>query len=255
MPRRGAAGKLTGDRGWRGHHPPAPSRTLQDVSLSTVTAGVVAVLVTFTSTAVLIVQAARATGATPEQTGSWLWALCVGGGALTIVLSLATRMPIVVSWSAASLIRRDRRDGPAGPPMQHIPVAIAAAMLAGILLRFGLDTFASVEARPGLVLAMILVFLVARLWAPRYAVLLSLAAGTAIAWADGSMQHVALPDGLTRPVWVTPHVSFAAIVGLALPLVLVSVASQTVPGSRCCAATGTSRPSRACSPRPGLSRR
>jgi benzoate membrane transport protein len=87
-----------------------------------------------------------------------------------------------------------------------------------------------VQARPALVLAMIGVFLAARLLLPRYAVLLALVVGVAIAWADGSMGHVALPDGLTRPVWVTPHLSLAAVVGVALPVLLVSLASQTLPG-------------------------
>jgi benzoate membrane transport protein len=243
------------------------ARTLRDFSPATVAAGFVAVLVGFTSSAVIVFQAAKAAGATPAQAASWMWALGLGMGLTSIGLSLRYRMPILTAWStpgAALLIT-----SVAGLPMAevigsfvvtglliliaglsglferlmaHLPVSIASAMLAGVLLRFGLDAFASLETRFTLVAAMVLAYLVARLWLPRYAVIVALAVGLAIGWGQGLMGHIDLPSGLTRPVWVTPHLSLAAVVGVAVPLFLVTMASQNVPGAAVLRAHGYTPP-------------
>jgi benzoate membrane transport protein len=242
-------------------------RLVRDLAPSSLAAGTVAVLVGFTSSAVIVFQAAKAAGATPEQAGSWMWALGIGMGLTSIGLSLRYRVPLLTAWStpgAALLIT-----SVAGLPMQEvigafvvtgvlilvagatgvferlmsrIPVPIASAMLAGVLLRFGLDAFAALGSELALVLTMIGVYLVARLWLPRYAVLVTLAAGLAVAWGEGLMGHLDAPDGLTRPVWVTPHLSLAAVVGVAIPLFLVTMASQNVPGAAILRAHGYDPP-------------
>jgi benzoate membrane transport protein len=142
----------------------------RDVSLAAVAAGFVTVLVGFTSSARLVFQAARAFGATPDEIGSWILALGVGMGATCIALSLRYRVPVVTACStpgAAMLHHRgggrfdargDRRVSrvcaadndrrllrPVRTPAARIPLSIAAAMLAGVLLRFGIDVFTALE--------------------------------------------------------------------------------------------------------------
>jgi benzoate membrane transport protein len=242
-------------------------RVLRDFSVSSVVAGFVAVLVGFTSSAVIVFQAAKAAGATPEQTASWMWALGIGMGLTSIGLSLRYRMPILTAWSTPGaallitsvaglpmaevigafvltglLIAAAGASGLFARLMARIPITIASAMLAGVLVRFGLDAFASLETELALVLAMILTYLVARLWLPRYAVIATLGVGLAVAWGQGLMGHVDAPSGLTRPEWVTPHLSLAAVVGVAIPLFLVTMASQNVPGAAVLRAHGYEPP-------------
>ena len=230
-------------------------KVLRDFSVSSVAAGFVAVLVGLTSSVVIVFQAARAAGATPEQTGSWLWALGLGMGATTIGLSLRYKAPVLTAWStpgAALLIT-----SVAGVTLQEatgafvltgllivavgatgvferlidrIPRALAAALLAGVLLRFALDGFAAAQTQPALVLSMAGAYIVVRQLNPRYAVLSALAVGLLVTWAEGLFGPLNLPSGLTRPEWVTPHFSLSAAIGVALPLFVVTMASQNVPG-------------------------
>lgn len=228
---------------------------IKDFSLSSVVAGFVAVLVGFTSSAVIVFEAARAAGASPAQTASWLWALGLGMGVTTLALSLRYRVPVLTAWStpgAALLIT-----SVAGLPlaqtigafvitgllivavgasgvferlMSRLPVALAAGMLAGVLLRFGLDAFVSMQTQFLLVGAMFAAFLVARVRLPRYAVPLALAVGLVVAWAQGLFAPLVVEAALTRPQFVMPQFSVAAAVGVALPLFIVTMASQNVPG-------------------------
>jgi benzoate membrane transport protein len=218
-------------------------------------AGLVAVLVGYTSSAVIVFEAARAAGATPAQAASWMWALGIGMGATTLVLSLAYRMPVLTAWStpgAALLIT-----GVSGVPMAEIigafvltglaitaiglsgsfdrlmkrlPPVLAAAMLAGVLLRFGLDAFAAMQGRFTLVAGMFVAYLLGRRFWPRFAVPITLAVGVAIAAGLGLFGDFAWPVGLTRPQFVAPVFSWSAAVGIALPLLVVTMASQNVPG-------------------------
>lgn len=218
-------------------------------------AGFVAVLVGFTSSAVIVFEAARAAGATPAQQASWMWALGVGMGVTSIGLSLRYRMPLLTAWStpgAALLIT-----SVAGLPMaqtvgafvltglliaaagatglferimDRVPVALASGMLAGVLLRFGTDAFAAMQTRLGLAGGMFAAYLLARQWLPRYAVPAALAAGVAVAAWQGLLGQPAWPGAFTRPVFTAPEFSWAAAVGVALPLFVVTMASQNVPG-------------------------
>ncbi|MGO2147448.1 benzoate/H(+) symporter BenE family transporter, partial [Halomonas sp.] len=144
----------------------------RDVSLSTVTAGFVAVVIGYTSSAAIIFQAAEASGASAAQISSWLWALGIGMGVTSFGLSLRYRMPMLTAWStpgaaflatslpgipldeaigaflfSALLITLCGVTGLFDRLMRYIPGAIAAAMLAGILLRFGLGLFNVIETQ------------------------------------------------------------------------------------------------------------
>jgi benzoate membrane transport protein len=240
---------------------------MRDFSLSAVVAGFVTVLVGFTSSAVIVFQAARALGATPAEISSWLWALGLGMGVTCIGLSLRYRMPVVTAWStpgAAMLVGYN-----AGLPMpevigafvlsallitvagfsgwferliSRIPMALASGMLAGVLLRFGLDTFVAMRTQPLLVLCMCLAWLVARRWWARYAVIATLAVGLVIAGALGLMHTGEVRMELARPLWTTPGLSLAAVLGIALPLFVVTMASQNVPGVAVIRASGYAVP-------------
>ena len=240
---------------------------LRDVAPSAIAAGFVTVLVGFASSAVIVFQAAQSLGATPGQTSSWMWALGLGMGLTCIGLSWRYRMPVVTAWStpgAAMLI-----GSAAGLPLSdavgafvlsallimlagfsgvferlisRIPVSLASGMLAGVLLRFGLDAFAAMQTQLGMVLAMFAVYLAARRLLPRYAVILTLLVGVTLAAALGLLQLHTLSLQLARPEFVMPTLSVAAVMGIALPLFLVTMASQNVPGVAVIRASGYAVP-------------
>lgn len=243
-------------------------RLLQDISPSTAVAGFVAVLVGYTSSVAIIFQATLALGATPAQTASWLWALGLGMGATSLALSLWTRQPVLTAWSTPGAALLASTSGVAMPEavgafivcgllitaagasgwfeqlMDRIPVAIASALLAGVLARFGLDAVGSVKTAPGLVLAMAAAVLLGRRLWPRYAVPGVLAAGVAVALAQGRLSFAGVDTSqlLALPVWTTPHFSWHAVIGVALPLFIVTMASQNLPGVAAQRASGYRTP-------------
>lgn len=248
--------------------PVAPTTSpLRDHSLSALAAGFVTVLVGFASSAVIVFGAARALGANEAQIGSWMWALGIGMGITCIGLSLRWKVPVVTAWStpgaamlmgvsvglplsdaigafvlAAVLTAIAGFSGLFERMLSRIPVALASGMLAGVLLRFGLDTFVAVRTQPLLVLAMLAVYLAARRWWPRYAVILTLLAGIAVAAGNGTLHLSGVDVALARPVWTTPTLSMAAVLGIAMPLFVVTMTSQNVPGVAVIRASGYTVP-------------
>jgi len=241
----------------------------RDVSLPAVTAGFVAVLVGFTSSVAIVFQAATALGATPEQISSWMWALGLGMGLCSALPSLVLKKPVMVAWStpgAAVLATAAAAGGftlaqatgafivcallmtAAGATgwfervMDRIPMPIASALLAGVLARFGLDAFLAARSALPLVLLMLGAYLVGRRLWPRYAVPGVLAAGTAFAAANGQLHLAGLAFTLTTPVVVMPEFTLAAMVSLALPLFVVTMASQNLPGVAAIRAAGYRMP-------------
>jgi len=235
----------------------------RDFSISAVVAGFVTVLVGFTSSAVIVFQAANAVGAGPAQISSWMWALGLGMGITCIALSLRYRMPVVTAWStpgAAMLVT-----GSAGVSLadatgaflvsalmitiagfsgwferaiNRIPVSIASGMLAGVLMRFGLEMFVVMKTQFVMAFSMFAVYLVMRRLVPRYAVICAFALGISIATAQGMLHTDAVHLELASPVWVTPSLSLSALIGVALPLFVVTMASQNVPGVAVIRASG-----------------
>jgi benzoate membrane transport protein len=241
----------------------------KDLSLSAVTAGFVAVLVGFTSSVAIVFQAAQAFQATPAQITSWMWALGLGMGLCTLLPSLWLRKPVMVAWStpgAAVLATAGLAGGfsmaeavgafmvcaalitVAGATrwferaMNRIPMEIASALLAGVLARFGLQAFAAAQTALPLVLLMLGCYLAARRFAPRYAVVLTLLAAIVSVALHGQMAWSAVSFELAMPQWVTPQFSLGAIVSLALPLFVVTMASQNLPGVAVMRATGYQMP-------------
>ena len=241
----------------------------KDISLSAFVAGFVAVLVGFTSSVAIVFQAAQGFGATPAQITSWIWALGLGMGLCSLLPSLVLRKPVMVAWStpgAAVLATAGVAGGfsmgeAVGAFMvcsvlvvlvgvtgllervaDRIPSEIASALLAGVLTRFGIQTFAALQTALPLVLLMVGSYLVARRLLPRYAVVITLAA--AIAWvaASGQVAWSMGPMQLAMPVFVAPQWSVAAAVSLAIPLFVVTMASQNLPGIAVIKASGYELP-------------
>ena len=230
---------------------------LSDLSLSAATAGFVAVLVGFTSSVAIVFQAATSLGATPAQISSWMWALGLGMGLCTLLPSLWLRQPVMVAWSTpgaavlatagiaggfgmaeatgafivcAALITLFGITGWFERLLSRIPMPIASALLAGVLTRFGLDAFVALKSAFALVLLMLAAYLVGRRLWPRYAVPGVLAAGVAFAAFDGQLHLEGVRWGLTLPVFTAPAFSWRATVSLALPLFVVTMTSQNLPG-------------------------
>ena len=227
---------------------------LRDLSLSTAVAGFVAVLVGFTSSVAIVFQAAQALGATQAQTTSWMWALGLGMGLTSVGLSLWTRQPILTAWSTPGAALLAGTQGITMPEavgafivcgalitlvgvtrwfervMDRIPLAVAAALLAGVLARFGLDAVLTVSTAPLLVLVMAAAYLLGKRAWPRYAVPGVLLAGIAVAAVQGRLNLAAVDWAWAQPVWTTPTFSIAGLVGVALPLFVVTMASQNLPG-------------------------
>ncbi|EOL8935801.1 benzoate/H(+) symporter BenE family transporter [Cronobacter dublinensis] len=233
--------------------PPAPA----------VIAGFVAVLVGYASSAAIIWQAATVAGATPAQTAGWMTMLGIGMGVSTLALSLWYRAPVLTAWStpgaallatslsgsnlheavgifmcASALIVICGATGLFARLMKIIPPGLAAAMLAGILLRFGLQAFGTLEGHFALCAAMIGAWLVSKAFAPRYAVVAALLAGVAVCLWQGEVNTGALHFAVAPPEFVAPTFSLASLLGVGLPFFLVTMASQNAPGVATLQASG-----------------
>lgn len=221
--------------------------------LSLVSSALVAALVGYGSTITLVLAAAAALGATPVETASWVFAVCMAKAIGSAGLSAYARVPVVLAWSTpgAALIAGSEgltmAEGVGGfviagllilltglvRPLERlvaaIPAGIAAGMLGGVLLPFCLKVPPAAAAHPALILPVVAVFLAVRLWSPAFAVLAALATGLVLAFAGGAaLPHLSLAP--PHPVFIMPEWSSGAIIGLALPLYLVTMASQNLPG-------------------------
>jgi len=223
--------------------------------LSAVTAGLLALVIGVTSSAAIVFAAARAAGATDAELASWMLALFVGMGVTCIGLSLRYRAPIVTAWStpgaallatgltgvslreaigafliSAALITLAGVTGWFARVMDRVPVPLAAALLGGVLVQFGIGLFTQMQDNFVLVFTMFAEYLLCRRLLPRYAVLTALAAGVLVAASTGSLHLSGVHLALAKPVFTVPAFSAQAAVGIALPLFVVTMASQNLPG-------------------------
>ena len=228
---------------------------MKGFQLSHVSSGFVAVLVGYTSSAVIVMQAATSAGASVEQLGSWMWALGIGMGATCIGLSLFYRVPILTAWSTpgaallvTSLAGSSMSEaigvflfvsllvtlvgllGLTESLLRRIPKTLAAAMLAGVLLRFGIDVFLALKAQWLLVGLMLAVWVLGRVLRPNLAVPLCLLMGLVYCFATSQIASDRIALQWASPVWMTPSFSPASLIGVGLPLFLVTMASQNIPG-------------------------
>jgi benzoate membrane transport protein len=240
-----------------------------DMSLSAFVAGFVAVLVGFTSSVAIVFSAAQALGAGPAEISSWMWALGLGMGLCSVLPSLWLRQPVMIAWSTpgAAVLATAAASGGFHLPeavgaflvsaalvtlfgvtgwferlMGRIPMPIASALLAGVLARFGLDAFVALKSAFALVLLMLATYLVGRRLWPRYAVPGVLAVGTLFAALQGQLHLGAVSFAMTVPVFTMPVFTLPALVSLALPLFIVTMASQNLPGVAAIRAAGYDMP-------------
>ncbi|MEH6526096.1 MAG: benzoate/H(+) symporter BenE family transporter [Sneathiella sp.] len=228
---------------------------LRFFSPSFISTGFVAVLVGYAGAGAIIFQAANAAGANPEQISSWLWALGVGMGVSSACLTLWYRQPILIAWSTpgAALLVTSLPGVPMSDAigaflfssfllticgvtgwfekiMNVVPQSLAAALLAAVLLRFGLDAFVALEADFSLVGIMLVVYLLTKQLLPRYVIPLTFLSGIIVAALQGSLVGLSLDLTFTTPVFVMPTFDFATLIGVGIPLFVVTMASQNVPG-------------------------
>lgn len=231
-------------------------RILNDMSLSALVAGFVAVLIGFASSVAIVFQAAQAAGADSSTIISWIMALGFGMGATCFFLSLWYRSPVITAWSTpgAALLATSLGNityaeaigvfvfagvltlltGVSGlfdKVMRLVPLPIACAMLAGVLFKFGLSIFDAMMSDVFLVGIMLLTYLLSKRLVPRYAVLFVLVAGVAfvLARSDGSLVSN-IPSEVGGLVWVWPEWNLGALLGIGIPLYIVTMTSQNIPG-------------------------
>ncbi len=238
-------------------------RPLADSSPSTVVAGFIGMLTGYTSSLVLMFQAGQAAGLTDAQISSWIWALSIGMAPICIGLSLWYRAPIMVAWSTpgaallitslpgvpyseaigaymlcSALILLCGITGSFDRIMRRIPGSIAAALLAGVLFKIGLEICNAAEQQTLLVIAMLLAYLVGKRAMPRYAVLAALIVGCVIGGAQGLFDFSRFQVQLTVPTWTTPTLSLSAAISIGIPLFIVAMTSQNLPGMAVLRANG-----------------
>ena len=228
---------------------------LTDTSPSAVVAGFIAMMTGYTSSLVLMFQAGQAAGLSSGQISSWIWSLSIGMAVCSIGLSLRYRTPITIAWStpgAALLItslggvRYDEAigayitcavlviicgmTGSFERLVKRIPASLAAALLAGILFKIGSEIFVAAQHRSGLVIGMFATYLIVKRLSPRYAVLAALVIGTLLSGLLGLLDFSGFALEVAVPVWTTPSFSLAATISIGIPLFVVAMTSQNMPG-------------------------
>jgi benzoate membrane transport protein len=240
------------------------------ISLSAVVAGFVTVLVSYAGPSVLIFQAASAAGLDHGQVASWIWAVSIGTGVSAILLSIHFRAPIITAWStpgvaflvaalpqvpyaeaigafmvAAGLLTLLGLSGLFEVVTARIPRSIASAMLAGILFHFGVQVFTAFPGDPLMVGLMILAYLILKRVAPRYAIAGVLLTGLGFAWGTTGLDLGTARFDLATPQWVSPVFTWEAVTSIGLPLALLTLTGQFVPGLAVLRASGYALPAKA----------
>lgn len=238
--------------------PPRPSLA-RDVSVSALIAGMIAVAVSYAGPLLVVLEAARAAGLSPSLTASWVWAISVGSGTVCLVLSWITRQPVMVAWSipgAALLIPvlpqyvAEGRLGDVigayiacavlstvlgitglfGRLLKITPKPITAGVLAGVLFPFALNVAQAIVDQPIVAGGLVLGYLVGRRFTPRYAVFVAMAVGGVLALATGAAHPLQAQFAITTPEFVMPTFAWDAILGIGLPLMIITAVGQNAPG-------------------------
>lgn len=242
---------------------------LKDVSMSAVTAGLLAVLVSYAGPLIIFFSAAQSAQASAAMIASWVWAISIGAAVSGIALSWWFRVPVVTAWSApgtallvslfpamslnqavgayisaAAVLFIIAVSGCFDKLVRLIPKGIASAMMAGILFQFGTGVFTAVKTAPAMALGMIAAYLLLKRLAPRYCLVLLLAIGVALAviLEGASLDGVTLT--LATPVFIAPAWTWHATLSLAIPLVIVSLTGQLLPGMAILRGAGYDTPAR-----------
>ncbi|NML18076.1 benzoate/H(+) symporter BenE family transporter [Azohydromonas caseinilytica] len=241
----------------------------RDWSVSAATAGFLAVLISYAGPLLIFFQAARAAHAPPEMIASWVLGISLGAAVSGIALSWWLKVPVITAWSApgtallitlfpslslheavgayltaAGLIFLIGITGTFDRLTQRIPKGVCYGMMAGILFQFGAGAFKAVQTMPLLTLCMVAGYLVAKRCWPRYHLVIVLALGVALTAALGRFEWQGVSFSLARPVLIAPSWSWASTLSLALPLVIVSLTGQFLPGMAILRSAGYGTPAK-----------
>lgn len=241
----------------------------QDWSISAVTAGFLAVLISYSGPLAIFFQAGQSADISAEMMSSWVWAISVGAGLSGLLLSVWLKVPVVTAWSApgtallvtlfpglslneaigaylisAGIIFVIGVTGSFDRLVSLVPRGIAAAMLAGILFQFGLEAFVVIETAPALAVGMLVAYLLFKRLLSRYCLVLLLLVGIALAVTLEGASLEGVGWQLAAPQLVTPEWSWRAVLSLAVPLVLVSLTGQFLPGMAILRSAGYTTPAR-----------
>jgi benzoate membrane transport protein len=220
-----------------------------------VVAGLISVIVNYGGTFILVFQAAKVAGLSPELTASWVWSISIGVGVTGIILSWVSREPIITAWStpAAAFLVTALATTPYAEAVgaylisatafvllglsgwferviRLIPPGVAAGLLAGILLQFGTGAFGGLSVDPLLAGLLIAAYLVFKRFSARYAVVGILVLGLVFLLAQGRVDLSGLSLKLGAPVFTMPAFSLNALLSVALPLFLITLTGQYMPG-------------------------
>lgn len=227
----------------------------EDWSISATVAGFLAVLISYSGPLIIFFQAAQQAHVSTEMMISWIWGISIGAAIAGTFLSIKYKVPVITAWSApgtallvtlfpdvslneavaayittAVVIFLIGVSGYFDKLLKWIPQDVAAGMMAGILFQFGLGLFVASNTMPLLVLCMLLVFLLAKRFSPRYAMVWVLISGILLSLIMGSMNPVEVKFSLAIPQFITPEWTWSSTLNLALPLILVSLTGQFLPG-------------------------
>ncbi|AXE35334.1 benzoate/H(+) symporter BenE family transporter [Chromobacterium phragmitis] len=241
----------------------------RDAAPSTLLAAVLALLVGYSGPFLIIVHAAQSAGLSEPQLASWVWAVSIGSGVAGAWLSWRWKAPVITAWStpgaallltalpgtpypeavgaflaAAAIVTLVGVSGMFDRLMRLFPPALAAALLAGILFRFVGDVVAEAARDLALVLPMAALFFIGRRLFPRWALLAAIAAGVALSLGQIHAPAAGSWQGLAAPLFTPPAWSWSAFVNLALPLALLALTSQFLPGMAVLRASGYDLPAR-----------
>ena len=231
------------------------NKLIQDFSIPAVFAGFITFLIGISVSSVLVIQAAQLLGASTAQISSWFWALGLSIGLSGLILSWKFKYPVATSWSTAGLALIIATGsgyslneavaafmicgiitaalgffGAFERILSFIPQSLTSAMLAGVLLKFGIDVFAKLETHWGFIFTLLATYIVLKKALPRYCIVITVIVGFVICPLFMQFEIPPLNFSLTQPVWVTPDFSLQSLLGLAIPLFIINMASQYLPG-------------------------
>ncbi|MDC4883234.1 benzoate/H(+) symporter BenE [Acinetobacter baumannii] len=226
-----------------------------DWSISATVAGFLAVLISYSGPLIIFFQAAQRAHVSTDMMVSWIWGISIGAAVSGIYLSIKYKTPVITAWSApgtallvtlfpnislneavaayitsAIVIFLIGITGYFDKLLKWIPQDVAAGMMAGILFQFGISLFTASDSMPLIVFSMLIVFLVAKRLMPRYTMIWVLAAGVLLSLILGKMNPVDVSFSLAIPQWISPEWTWNSTLNLAVPLILVSLTGQFLPG-------------------------
>ena len=231
------------------------NKLIQDFSIPAVFAGFITFLIGISVSSVLVIQAAQLLGANTAQISSWFWALGLSIGLSGLILSWKFKYPVATSWSTAGLALIIATGsgyslneavaafmicgiitaalgffGAFERILSFIPQSLTSAMLAGVLLKFGIDVFTKLETHWGFIFTLLATYIVLKKALPRYCIVITVIVGFVICPLFMQFEIPPLNFPLTQPVWVSPDFSLQSLLGLAIPLFIINMASQYLPG-------------------------